>query len=364
MSQFRDCNVAQLYRTGNTTRRNDAYRYMLRYFARLYTRTNFRTHMDLDTLCCLLDNPAIQATPEQRLDGAIAWVRFEERERRQYLHRLLAQLPGALLSKKRLKELRNDPVACSMQCNINTINDLINCHSRPYYETGTSHGLELTDLSENGGEKVFGFITAGGAAEFEVGVEASPCMTHFKFILTCNRVAVNETSCTRLPECVRADMKVELCAQDGYRAEMVSVDNGSVEEDCVTLVSGARKRPWSRRLHVNQCQMKQFAANDSPFSLFVHLTALEVNGRREEFDTTEEDEYVGPGPVSLCSLQTQGYGCHGRNQHCENHCANSVTTLPVRSVGCDQVSCRNARAYCRKVKRYESRRERCRECHN
>lgn len=345
---FRDCNVGLLYRNGDRACRNDAYRYMLRHFARVTARTNFRCHVDLETMVCLLNNPAIQALPHQRLEGALAWVRFHPRERSQYLDTLLAQLPGALIAKQTLKGLLRDPVVTCLQRNIIAVNDLMKSQSQPYYESGTLHALGLTELRESGGKKTFAFITADDAAEFEVVVDASPCMTHFKFSLNCSRVAMPE-SCNRLPDCVRADMKVELCAQDGCSTEMVTVNCGVSEENYVTLVSEARKVQWSRRFQLDQCQMKQFVANGSKFSLFVHLKALEVNGRREEFDPAEESEDEEGTPEHVCALQAHACtfhrNCYSRSYHCVNTAAPSVPTCHVRKCNRSH-SCRRNTHYC------------------
>lgn len=325
---------------------------MLRHFPRLKTRTNFCCHIDLDTMVCLLQNPAIQATPHQRLEGALQWVRFRQADRCQYLDQLLAQLPSALLEKHVLKGLLRDPMVCCMQRNINAVNDLINSQSRPYHESGTVHALGLSDLRENGGKKVFGFVSAEGAAEFEVIVDASPCMTHFKFTLNCTRVALPE-SCNRLPDCVRADLKVELCAQDGYRTEMVTVDCGCSEEDCVVLVSQARRVHWSRRFQLNQWQMNQFVASGSKFSLFVHLKALEVNGRREEFDSEESEEDDETREAALAHVCAS----HACRRDCVWYCGSrDYYCADATPANYRHYDCRRSNSYQRKIRCCKSRR--------
>lgn len=89
---------------------------------------------------------------------------------------------------------------------------------------------------------------------------------------------------------MRADLKAELCVQEGCNPGMVTVDRGTVEEGAVTLVSEARKIPCTRRFQLNQTAMNQFVASNSSFSLFVRLKALGVDGQRQAEDSQEESE--------------------------------------------------------------------------
>jgi hypothetical protein len=310
---FHDCTVARTYRDAHGSERNDAFRYILRYYPRLSKRSDFNKFVDVETMCYLLSNPAVQAVPRERLDGILAWVRYDEACRRKFLHRLLAHLPGALIDSDRLKTLRCDHMVRRCMRSLNTVNDLIDGASKPYHERGTTYALGLTSMRWNGGEKLFGFVTASNKAEFEVLVEASPCMTHVKFSLKCNRIDVGEQQ--RLPECVKAALKVQLCAEEGKSCDMVPVQCGTIEECDVELISGGCKKVWTHRFHVDQCEMRKYVAADSKFSLFVYLSALKVNGRCFEFSSTCTSA-VQHQEHSQCNCHAQQHGsCHAHEDH-------------------------------------------------
>lgn len=325
--QFDDSSVARFYRSASACYRDEAFRYMLRYFPRLTESADFNKHIDLETLCRLISSPAVQAYPQQRLDGILAWARYDQICRREYLHRLLAHLPGPLIDENILKSLLSDCMVRSSVRASDTITDLISASSRPYHESGTTHALGLTSLRSDGGEKVFGFVSGGNKVEFEVTVTASPCMTHVKFSLRCKRVAVDEKH--RLPECVRINVRVELCAENSKSANMIAVHGGTVEEDSAVVISGGCKSPFTRRFHVDACQMRQYVANGSRVSLFVYLNALDVNGRVFRFSSTpacHESAHQQAATTCTCHHHScdaalQSHHCATKVSHCNHSCA-------------------------------------------
>jgi hypothetical protein len=272
---YAESTVASAYRYGDSTTRDDAFRYMLGAFPRLVDRSSFNKHIDVETLCRLISSPAVQAQPQERLDGVLSWVASDRVCRQQFLDRLLAHIPGALIDTSTLKRLRCRSEVLESRRALNVVNDMIGSIDKPYFETRTNHALGLTSLRDQGGEKLFQFITADGKAEFEVLVEASACLTHVKFRLSCNRVAAGEGQ--RLPVSVSARIRVKLCCEEGRHGRMSTVRNGEICEGDIPLVSRGCTVEWRRRLHVDPCEMRQSAACGRKFALYVQVEELKVN---------------------------------------------------------------------------------------
>lgn len=275
--------VAVNYRNGQPDERDGLFQWMLRYFDSVVDTAGFATHIDVDSLSCLISSAANQGSPRKRLEAVIRWLLLDLAGRIVFAGRLLACIPGALV----LDDVTLIAPVIAAQCTIprdgmTAMEDMKREHV-PYYVTGEGVALGLGDASE-GGSKVFRFVF--GCAEFVARVEWAKGMECVDVLLKCMQVTVAEG--VELPVDVSGKITMRLCCED-EDGRMEEVERGGfVEEDGISLVKNALSQKWEKTFHVGAWVAGRSQGKYELLSLYVQVREITVNGNRNVYSVSED----------------------------------------------------------------------------
>jgi hypothetical protein len=255
---------------------------------------------------------ALQATPRDRVDAALRWVKHDSSKRTGFLADMLVTVPAGLLSKKDFEELRREKLVQESYRARLTVRDMEENAARPYYQAETDSSccgmqrgcvcvdrgdgrvghrdvaLDITDMIVGGGDNTFAWAIHEGNVEFTMNVVAAPCLRALKFTLRCVRVQVHP-DCF-LPAKVTASVVVKLCcsrtSKCRYHTErgMEVVGKAIIQGDYVTLVSSGRVTNFHKHFESLYCyrQVAKLINCKCNFAVFVQIKNMWVSRMKYE----------------------------------------------------------------------------------